>query len=38
MNDTALHIDLSVHLDYMFDSDYDPFEAQGIVVIGAYHR
>jgi Zn-dependent M28 family amino/carboxypeptidase len=36
MNDASRYTDLQVHLDSMYDSDYEPFEAEGIAVIGAY--
>ena len=36
MKDASKYTDLRVHLDSIYDSDYEPFEADGIVVIGAY--
>lgn len=36
MKGASRYTDLSVRLGSMFDSDYEPFEAEGIVVIGAY--
>jgi Zn-dependent M28 family amino/carboxypeptidase len=36
MKNASLYTDLQIHLDSMYDSDYEPFEAEGYVVIGAY--
>ncbi len=36
MADMHSYTDLQIHLDSIFDSDYEPFEAEGHVVIGAY--
>jgi hypothetical protein len=36
MADMSSYTDLQIHLDSIFDSDYEPFEAEGCVVIGAY--
>jgi Zn-dependent M28 family amino/carboxypeptidase len=36
MKDASRYADLRVHLDSIYDSDFEPFEANGIVVIGAY--
>jgi len=36
MNNASQYTDLQVHLDSIYDSDYEPFEANGYVVIGAY--
>ena len=36
MKDASRYTDLNVLLDSIYDSDYEPFEAQGTVVIGAY--
>jgi hypothetical protein len=30
------YTDLQIHLDSIWNSDYEPFEAEGYVVIGAY--
>jgi len=37
MREMTSYTDLKFHLDSMYDSDYEPFEAEGYVVIGAYH-
>jgi len=36
MKEMTSYTDLQFHLDSMYDSDYEPFEAEGYVVIGAY--
>jgi hypothetical protein len=36
MKDMALTVGLQPHLDSIYDSDYEPFESKGYVVIGAY--
>ena len=36
MKDLASEVNLKFHLDSIYDSDYEPFEASGHVVIGAY--
>lgn len=36
MSDMSSYTDLQIHLDSIFNSDYEPFEAQGHVVIGSY--
>jgi len=36
MKDLASEVNLKFHLDSIYDSDYEPFEANGHVVIGAY--
>ncbi len=36
MKEMASYTDLQFHLDSMYDSDYEPFEAEGYVVIGVY--
>jgi Zn-dependent M28 family amino/carboxypeptidase len=36
MKDMALTVGLQSHLDSIYDSDYEPFESEGFVVIGAY--
>lgn len=36
MKDASQYTDLHVHLDSMYNSDYEPFEAEGYVVTGAY--
>lgn len=36
MKDASRYTDIHVRLDSIYDSDYEPFEAQGTVVIGAY--
>jgi hypothetical protein len=30
------YADLKTNLDSIWNSDYEPFEAEGVVVIGAY--
>lgn len=36
MKDMTSAVGLQFHLDSIYDSDYEPFEAKGYVVIGAY--
>jgi hypothetical protein len=36
MADMSSYTDLQIQLDSIFDSDYEPFEAEGCVVIGVY--
>lgn len=36
MKDMALTVGVHPHLDSIYDSDYEPFESKGYVVIGAY--
>ena len=36
MAEMSYHTDLKINLDSIWNSDYEPFEAQGVVVIGAY--
>ena len=36
MKNLASEVNLEFHLDSIYDSDYEPFEANGHVVIGAY--
>jgi Zn-dependent M28 family amino/carboxypeptidase len=36
MADMSSYTDLNVSLDHIWNSDYEPFEAEGYVVIGAY--
>jgi len=36
MKDFASEVNLKFYLDSIYDSDYEPFEANGHVVIGAY--
>ncbi len=36
MKEMSAYTDLQFHLDSIYDSDYEPFEAEGYVVIGAY--
>ena len=36
MKDMSAYTDLLFHLDSIYDSDYEPFEAEGYVVLGAY--
>ncbi|TVP41045.1 M28 family metallopeptidase [Candidatus Nitrosocosmicus arcticus] len=36
MKDMTSSVGLQFHLDSIYDSDYEPFEANGYVVIGAY--
>jgi len=36
MRDMTSAVGLQFHLDSIYDSDYEPFEAKGYVVIGAY--
>jgi len=36
MADMSSYTDLQIHLDSIFNSDYEPFDAEGHVVIGAY--
>ena len=36
MKDLASGVNLKFHLDSIYDSDYEPFEANGYIVIGAY--
>ena len=36
MADMSSYTDLQIQVDSIFDSDYEPFEAVGCVVIGAY--
>ena len=36
MADMSSYTDLQIQLDSIFDSDYEPFEAEGYVVIGVY--
>ncbi len=36
MKDLASEVNLKFHLDSIYDSDYEPFESHGHVVIGAY--
>jgi Zn-dependent M28 family amino/carboxypeptidase len=36
MADMSSYTDLQIQVDSIFDSDYEPFEAEGCVVIGAY--
>lgn len=36
MADMSYYTDLKISLDSIWNSDYEPFEAEGIVVIGAY--
>ena len=36
MADMSYYTDLKINLDSIWNSDYEPFEAEGIVVIGVY--
>lgn len=36
MKDMAITVGVHPHLDSIYDSDYEPFESKGYVVIGAY--
>jgi Zn-dependent M28 family amino/carboxypeptidase len=36
MSDMSYYTDLKINLDSIWNSDYEPFEAEGIVVIGVY--
>ncbi|HXT83346.1 MAG TPA: M28 family peptidase [Verrucomicrobiae bacterium] len=36
MADMSVYTDLQINLGSIYDSDYEPFEAEGFVVIGAY--
>jgi len=36
MKEMTSYTDLQFQLDSMYDSDYEPFEAEGYVVVGAY--
>jgi hypothetical protein len=36
MKEMSAYTDLQFHLDSIYDSDYEPFEAEGYVVLGAY--
>lgn len=36
MADMSYYTDLKINLDSIWNSDYEPFEAEGVVVIGAY--
>ena len=36
MKKMSAYTDLQFHLDSIYDSDYEPFEAEGYIVVGAY--
>ncbi len=36
MKDMSYYANLQYYLDTIYDSDYEPFEAEGYIVIGAY--